>query len=47
MKDRDVDIYLFLCQTRKEETKRHTECICCTSMAHISADTDKVAVHIT
>ena len=35
-------LYLFLCQTRKEvKAKHHTECICCTSMAHLAADIDK------
>ena len=39
-------LYLFLCQTRKEvKAKHHTECICCTSMAHLAADIDKETVH--
>ena len=39
-------LYLFLCQTRKEvKAKNHTECICCTSMAHLAADIDKETFH--
>ena len=39
-------LYLFLCQTRREvKAKHHTECICCTSMAHLAADIDKETVH--
>ena len=46
MKDGDGDIYLFLCQTRKEvKAKHHTRCICCTSMVHLAADIDEKTVH--